>query len=106
MADDTTDIPDNDDSTGKVHTAGAFDIRTFIAALLGIYGVVLVLTGIFSDASTTVGKAAGNPNLIVGISLLIFAAGMQAWAMIRPTVVDEAALARDKAEQEGKPPPH
>jgi len=28
--------------------------------------------------------------------------------MIRPTVVDEAALARDKAEQEreGGPPPH
>lgn len=99
----------DDDTTGSTetkHTAGAFDIRTFIAALLGIYGVILVLAGIFSDASTTVGKAAGNPNLIVGISLLVFAAGMQAWAMIRPTVVDEAQLAREKAEQEGKPPPH
>ena len=105
MADDTTD---STETTGTKHTAGAFDIRTFIAALLGIYGVVLVLTGIFGGASTTVGKAAGNPNLIVGISLLIFSAGMQAWAMIRPTVVDEAALARDKAEQEreGGPPPH
>ena len=101
MADD-----DTNGSTDTKHTAGAFDIRTFIAALLGIYGVILVLAGIFSDASTTVGKAAGNPNLIVGISLLLFAGGMQAWAVIRPTVVDEAALARDKAEQEGKPPPH
>ena len=99
----------DDDTTGATetkHTAGAFDIRTFIAALLGIYGVILVLAGIFSDASTTVGKAAGNPNLIVGISLLLFAAGMQAWAMIRPTVVDEAQLAREKAEQEDKPPAH
>lgn len=101
MADD-----DTTGSEGTKHTAGAFDIRTFIAALLGIYGVILVLAGIFSDASTTVGKAAGNPNLIVGISLLIFAAGMQAWAMIRPTVVDEARLAREKAEQEKKPPAH
>lgn len=100
MADDTTGSKDTK------HTAGAFDIRTFIAALLGIYGVVLTLTGIFSDASTTVGKAEGNPNLIVGISLLLFAAGMQAWAMIRPTVVDEAQLAREKAEQEDKPPAH
>ena len=99
----------DDDTTGSKdtkHTAGAFDIRTFIAALLGIYGVILVLAGVFGSASTTVGKAAGNPNLIVGISLLLFAAGMQAWAMIRPTVVDEARLAREKAEQENRPPAH
>ena len=106
MADDTTDTDASE--SGRRHTAGAFDIRTFIAALLGIYGVVLVLAGIFGGGTTTVGKAAGNLNLIVGISLLIFAAGMQAWAMIRPTVVDEAQLARDKAEQEreGGPPAH
>ena len=44
MADDTTD------STEAKHTAGAFDIRTFIAALMGIYGVILVLAGIFGGA--------------------------------------------------------
>ena len=88
------------------HTAGAFDIRTFIAALMGIYGVILVLAGIFGGARATAGPVDGNPNLIVGISLLLFAGGMQAWAMIRPTVVDEAALARDKAEQEDGPPVH
>jgi len=100
----------DDDTTGSTettkHTAGAFDIRTFIAALLGIYGVILVLTGLFGGARSTVGPVDGNPNLIVGISLLVFAGGMQAWAVIRPTVVDEAALARDKAEQEGRPPVH
>ena len=103
MTDDTTDTTD---STETKHTAGAFDIRTFIAALMGIYGVILVLAGIYGGARATAGPVDGNPNLIVGISLLLFAGGMQAWAVIRPTVVDEAALARDKAEQEGKPPPH
>ena len=29
-------------SPGRKHAAGAFDIRNFIAALIGIYGVVLV----------------------------------------------------------------
>ena len=92
-------------SSETKHTAGAFDIRTFIAALMGIYGIVLLLTGIFGGADTTTGKAEGNPNLWVGIALLVFAAAMQGWAMIRPTVVDEAALARQKAEQDG-PPAH
>jgi uncharacterized membrane protein len=89
------------------HTAGAFDIRTFIAALMGIYGVILVLTGIFGADETTDGsKAAGNVNLWVGVCLLVFAALMQAWALWRPTVVDVERLEREKAEQEDQPPAH
>ena len=88
------------------HTAGAFDIRTFIAGLMGIYGVILVLAGIFGADETTSGEqVAGNVNLYVGIGLLIFAAGMQGWAMWRPTVVDEEQLARERAEGE-QPPAH
>ncbi len=89
------------------HTAGAFDIRTFIAALMGIYGVILVLTGIFGADETTSGdKVAGNVNLYVGIGLLVFAALMQGWAMWRPTVVDEAQLEEEREAQEGQPPAH
>jgi hypothetical protein len=97
-----------DNETEKTrHTAGAFDIRTFIAALMGLYGVILLLTGIFGSQKTTAGKAVeGNVNLIVGIALLVFAALMQGWALWRPTVVDEAELERDRAEKEGEPPPH
>jgi uncharacterized membrane protein len=88
-------------------TAGAFDIRTFIAALMGIYGVILVLTGIFGADETTNGtKTAGNVNLWVGLCLLVFAALMQGWAMWRPTVIDEAQLQREKEAQEGEPPAH
>jgi uncharacterized membrane protein len=97
------------DETGETtrHTAGAFDIRTFIAALMGIYGIILVLTGIFGADETTDGsKTAGNVNLWVGLCLLAFAAAMQGWAIWRPTVVDEEQLARERAEQEGQPPAH
>jgi hypothetical protein len=98
-------MTDNNE-TGARHTAGAFDIRTFIATLMGIFGVILVLTGIFGGKTTTSGAAVtGNPNIWVGISLLVFAASMQAWAMLRPIVVDEAQVARQKAEQDG-PPAH
>jgi uncharacterized membrane protein len=89
------------------HTAGAFDIRTFIAALLGIFGVILVLTGIFGADETTDGsKTAGNVDLVVGIALLAFGALMQGWALWRPTIVDEAQLARERAAAEGQPPAH
>ncbi|GGF37645.1 hypothetical protein GCM10011519_09010 [Marmoricola endophyticus] len=83
------------------HTAGAFDVRTFIAALMGIFGVILVLAGIFgSDTTTTGTKTPGNANLWVGIALVVFAVLMQGWAMLRPTIVDEAELAKQKAEAE------
>jgi uncharacterized membrane protein len=94
-----------DDTAQTRHTAGAFDIRTFIAALMGIFGVILVLTGIFGSNETTGGqKVAGNVNLYVGIALLVFAALMQGWAMWRPTVVDEARLEAEKREQQGQTP--
>ena len=89
------------------HTAGAFDIRTFIAALMGLYGVILVLTGIFGADETTNGsKTAGNVNLWVGLCLLVFAALMEGWALWRPTVIDEEQLARDRAAAEEEPPAH
>ncbi|MDX6365962.1 MAG: hypothetical protein QOK30_1038 [Nocardioidaceae bacterium] len=89
------------------HTAGAFDIRTFIAALMGMYGVILVLTGIFGADETTNGsKAAGNVNLWVGLCLLVFSALMEGWALWRPTVIDEGQLARDRAAAEDEPPAH
>ncbi len=35
--------------TSQKHTAGALDIRNIIGGLLGVYGVILVLMGIFGD---------------------------------------------------------
>ncbi len=101
MADNTSEQTEQNGTESSRHTAGAFDMRTFIAALMGIFGVILVLTGIFGSDTTTDGsKAPGNVNLYVGIALLVFAGLMQGWAFWRPTVVDEAELARQKAEME------
>lgn len=70
------------------HSAGLFDVRTFIGALLGLYGVILTLMGLFGDAETE--KTGGlNANLWTGIALLIVAAGFLTWARLRPTLVPE-----------------
>jgi hypothetical protein len=76
--------------------ANLFDIRNIIGALLGIYGVVLLVMS-FSTSDSDLSKASGvNANLWVGIGLLAFAAFFIVWAVLRPIVIDEEQLERDK----------
>lgn len=82
--------PRTDASTGSAHKAGAFDVRTFIALLLGIYGVVLVVMGLVATSDEDLAKADGlNVNLWAGLGMVVVAAAFQAWAMLRPIVVPE-----------------
>jgi drug/metabolite transporter (DMT)-like permease len=72
----------------RPHRAGAFDIRTFIAALLGIYGVVLLLVAIFGTSDADKARDGGvNINLWVGIGMAVAAALLQTWARLRPVIV-------------------
>ncbi|MGZ4436766.1 MAG: hypothetical protein ACXVWU_07280 [Nocardioides sp.] len=71
----------------EIHKAGAFDIRTFIAMLLGIYGVVLVLVGIFGPNTNRDGHT--SVNLWTGIALVVVAVVFQVWAKVRPVLVEE-----------------
>ena len=68
--------------------ARAFDVRTFIAALIGLYGVILLLTAIFGTSEADLAKADGlRVNLWTGLGMLAFAAAFQGWAMLRPVRV-------------------
>jgi hypothetical protein len=70
------------------HTAGLFDIRNIIGGLLGVYGVILTLMGIFGDQEEE--KTGGvNANLWAGLVLLAVAAVFLIWARVRPVVVPE-----------------
>ena len=66
---------------------GLFDIRVIIASLIGLYGVILVITGLLSsDAQAE--KASGlNINVLAGSVMILFAASFVAWARLRPIVV-------------------
>ena len=81
---------------GGGHTAGLLDIRNIIGALLGIYGVILLLLGLFADPQTD--KTGGvNANLWAGVALLAASAVFIAWATLRPVVVP------DEVEHEDTP---
>ena len=70
------------ETNGK-KTAGAFDVRNIIGALLTIYGVILLLVGLFNgDGGPKSGDV--NSNLWAGIVLLVVGLGFLAWARVRP----------------------
>jgi len=71
------------------HTAGILDIRNIIGALLGIYGVILVLMGLFGDQE---GEKTGdvNANLWAGLAMAVVAVGFIVWAKWRPVRVPES----------------
>jgi uncharacterized membrane protein len=70
------------------HTAGALDIRNIIGGLLGVYGVILVLMGLFGDKETD--KTGGwNANLWAGLVLVVVGAAFLTWARLKPIVVPE-----------------
>jgi len=79
------------DGGGK-RTAGIFDIRVIIGALLGLFGLILVLTSLFSNPQAQVPRANDvDLNLWTGLSLLAAAAIFILWARLRPIIVDESA---------------
>ncbi|HTW18005.1 MAG TPA: hypothetical protein VMF51_22965 [Nocardioides sp.] len=75
-------------STERKHQAGAFDIRNIIGGLIGVYGVILTLMGIFGDPETD--KTGGpNANLWAGLIMLLVGIGFLVWARLRPVLVPE-----------------
>ena len=79
-------------------TAGLFDIRNVIGALLAVYGVVLLLMGIFGDKHyDKTGDI--NANLWAGLVLLVVGVVFLAWARMRPVVVDKEAVAEVRREE-------
>jgi hypothetical protein len=84
------------------HRAGLFDIRFIIGALIGLYGLIILVTGFFtSDAQ--VQKSDGlNINIWAGIGMLVVGVGFGAWAQLRPIVVPAEAVHHDA----DRPPAH
>ncbi|WP_039824094.1 hypothetical protein [Nocardia testacea] len=66
-----------------------FDIRTIVGSLLGLYGIILVITGLVNDTVDEEAKTGGiNVNLWAGLVLVAVAAAFVAWALLRPVAVD------------------
>ncbi|NMH82592.1 hypothetical protein HF577_36590 [Pseudonocardia xinjiangensis] len=64
-----------------------FDLRSIIALLFGIYGIVLTIQGLFFESEAQLQKAGGiDINLWSGIIMIIVAALFALWARLRPLV--------------------
>lgn len=83
---ETSTQTDSTQSKSAAHTAGAFDIRNIIGALLGIYGVILTVAGVAGQGGTA--KTGGvNANLWTGLALVVAAVVFLGWARLRPITV-------------------
>lgn len=77
----------------RSHTAGAFDIRNVIGALLGLYGLILLLSFLFLDPGVDAATGAANDssyNLWTGVAMLIAAGVFFWWTKANPIKIDEA----------------
>ncbi|MDK8583705.1 hypothetical protein QP917_04505 [Corynebacterium pseudodiphtheriticum] len=77
----------------RSHTAGAFDIRNVIGALLGLYGLILLLSFLFLDPGVDAATGAAKDssyNLWTGVAMLIAAGVFFWWTKANPIKIDEA----------------
>jgi hypothetical protein len=69
--------------------ATLFDLRTVIALLFGVFGVLLVIIAITDTPQEQLAKSGGlHMNLWSGIVMLVVAAGFFAWLRLRPPVIE------------------
>lgn len=101
MSENTTSTPA---ASERPHRAGAFDIRNFIGALMGLYGVILVVTGLFFTSEAEIEQAADvNVNLWAGLALVLTCAFFLTWARLRPVVVPPSS---EDEPSDDRPPGH
>ena len=76
-------------ASGK-KTVGLFDIRFIIGGLIGLYGVILTLLGIFNASDKELAKGDGlNINLWAGLGMLAAGVAFMVWARLRPVIVPD-----------------
>lgn len=72
------------DKPSTRRAANLFDLRRIIGGLFLLYGLVLLVLGLF-DSQEEIDKAAGvNINLWAGLGMLVFGILMMVWALTRP----------------------
>jgi hypothetical protein len=75
-------VPDLPDHTTRA--ANWFDIRRIIGGVFAVYGLVLVVVGLFGAHHVKVKASGININLWTGLAMLVVAGLMIGWALARP----------------------
>jgi uncharacterized membrane protein YidH (DUF202 family) len=78
------------------HTAGAYDVRTVIAGLIGLYGIVLTVLGLVDYSEADRAKTGDvNANLWAGIAMIVVALVFVLWLKLRPIVLEQGHAVDD-----------
>ncbi|GAA1836694.1 hypothetical protein GCM10009836_14020 [Pseudonocardia ailaonensis] len=101
------DLPGQGHSAPVSKTASSlFDLRTVIALLFGVYGIVLLILGLVSNTAADMQKTGGwDINRDTGIAMLVIAVLFVLWVRLRPVKAptpEEIEAAGDA----GGPPSH
>ena len=81
----------------RTRRAAAFDIRLIIASLIGVYGLVTTVLGLWFTSDSEIERSAGvNINLWAGLGMLVIAVLFGLWTWLRPL--------RVPVEEEGEQP--
>lgn len=80
----------------------AFDIRNVIGGLLGLYGLVLLISFLFLDPG--IDASTGQPkdnvyNLYAGIAMVVVAVIFFVWAKVSPVRADEGTASAEEIER-------
>ncbi|HEY2960567.1 MAG TPA: hypothetical protein VGM21_20550 [Actinomycetota bacterium] len=77
-----------------------FDLRRVIGGLIGIYGALLTVLGLFGSAESKTKAAGININLWAGLAMLAFGLAFLAWAFLRPLRAEDLAKDQEEAPSE------
>ena len=80
----TESTAEGEGAARAAQAANLFDLRRIIGGVFGVWGVLLVILGIF-DSEAEIAKAADvNINLWAGLGMLAISAFFLIWAFTRP----------------------
>lgn len=85
------EMTENKEIGHRSHMAGAFDIRNVIGALMGLYGLVLLISYLVLDPGVSSDGAAKDStyNLWAGVAMVVVAAFFFAWSKFKPVKIEE-----------------
>lgn len=87
--------------TGRLNpatVAALLDLRSIIALMFGVYGIVLTILGLIGTSPADMEKAGGiDINLWSGIAMLVLAIGFGFWVWQRPPQVGGPARTAEEA---------
>jgi hypothetical protein len=81
------------DDEDPARAASRFDIRRIIGGLFALYGAVLVVVGVAGSQHVEVTASGFNIDVWTGVGMLVVAALMIGWALLRPVLPERLPAA-------------